>query len=233
MYDVDDDGNKIKVPITRKYKRCRKKSNTYNYKSKKITLSRVVWAWFNGEASEGLVVDHIDNKHMTHYDNRLDNLQLITQKENSIKDHPKGHRNSITEIPCDMTKPVEFYIDKFNYWLMEYVKEKEERSSYTNYASNCRHNYCIYKKRIRYWFKHKSEYEEYQRLELARAKAFQYQQERLSKIEQFKQEIKQAKEISNDLWHKKLTEYNTFLKTHPFQRQEELEKLYLDEIKCN
>ena len=198
LYDLDANGNRIKIPTTRKYKRCRKVSNTYNYKGKKMTLSRAVWAWFKGEASEGLVVDHVDNKHTTHYDNRLDNLQLITQKENSIKDHPKGHRNSITEIQCDMTKPLEYYIDKCNYWTLEYNKEKEERSSYTEYAHKCRSAYSVYRKKIRYWFKHQKEYEDYIKLESARISAREYQQERAAKVNMYIEEIRKAKEISKE-----------------------------------
>ena len=230
--ELDADGNKIKVPITRKYKYrgSEKEIDSYNYKNKPMTLSRAVWAWFYGEATEGLVVDHIDNKHTTHYDNRLENLQLITQKENSTKDRPKGPRNSVSEIPCDMTKPLEYYIDKCNYWTLEYKREKEERSSSTNYASNCRHNYCNYRKKIRYWFKHQNEYEEYIRLQSAMISARGYKQERVDKIKQYKQEIKQAKEISKELWHQKIEEYKTFLKNFPFTRAEELEKMFLEEV---
>ena len=117
LYNLDENGNKIKKPIKRKYKYkgCEKEVDSYSYKGGSITLSRAVYAWFYGEATEGLVVDHIDNKHTTHYDNRLENLQLITQKENSIKNPAKYYPKGITEIPCDMTKPLQYYIDKCNY----------------------------------------------------------------------------------------------------------------------
>lgn len=228
LYYIDSNGNRIKNPIRRKYKyKGRvKEIDSYNYKSRPMNLSRVAWAWFYGEVPEGLVCDHIDNKHTTHYDNRLDNLQLITQEENQIKERPVRR----TEIPCNMTKPIQYYIEKYNYWLMEYANEKEERDSQTRYACNCRNYYCNYKKKIRYWYKHKAEWEEYNRLETAKLKAFQYQQQRRNKINQYKQEIKQAKEISKELWHKKLQEYKEFLEKFPFQQQEELEKLYLSEL---
>lgn len=235
LYELDENGNRIKNPIRRKYtyKGTVKETDSYNYKNRPITLSRAAWAWFNGEVPEGLVVDHVNNKHTTHYDNRLDNLQLITQRENSLKNRSKGLNNNTSEWPCSMKKPVEFYIDKCNYWLMEYEIEKAEKGSKTSYAYNCKHNYYAYKKRIRYWYKHKAEYEEYNRLETAKLKAFQYQQERRSKIKQLKQEIKQAKEISKELWRQKLTEYNTFLENFPYKTAEELEKLYLSELNCN
>lgn len=232
LYDLDDNGNRIKKPIKRKYKYrgSVKEVDSYVYEGRSMTLSRAAYAWFYGEATEGLVVDHIDNKHTTHFDNRLDNLQLITQKENSLKNPAKYFLKGITEIPCDMTKPLEYYIDKYNYWTLEYQREKEERGSTTNYASNCRHNYSVYRKRIRYWFKHQNEYEDYIKLESARISARECQQERLSKIEQFKEEIKQAKEISKKLWHEKIKEYKEFLKNSPFQRREELEKMFLEQV---
>lgn len=155
---------------------------------------------------------------------------MITQKENSTKDRPKDSRNSVTEIPCDMTKPIEFYIDKCNYWTLQYQKEKEERSSYTNYASNCRHNYCNYRKKIRYWYRHQNEWEEYIKLQSAMVSARDYQRKRVDKIKQYKQEIKEAKKISKELWHEKLEEYKTFLEKFPYAPQKELEKMFLEEV---
>ena len=104
----------------------KKETDTYYYKLMPVTLSRAVYAWFHGEVPEGLIVDHIDNKHDTHYDNRLENLQLKTPAENLAKERPVCR----TEIPCDMTKSVEYYIDNYNYWTLEYQREKEERSRY-------------------------------------------------------------------------------------------------------
>ena len=235
LYKLDENGNKIKVPVKQKYKYRGnvKEKDGYNYKSRPMTLSRAVYAWFHGEASEGLVVDHIDNKHTTHYDNRLNNLQLITQQENSLKNRPQGPRNGTSEMPCDMTKPIQYYIDKCNYWLLEYECEKKERGSQTSYAGACRYACSVFKKKIRYWYKHKSEWEDYNRLETAKLKAFQYQQQRRSKIKQYKQEIRKAKEISKELWKQKLTEYKDFIEKVPYQTQKELEKLYLSELNCN
>lgn len=196
IYLIDEDGNRVKKPVKRKFKHCKKESNTYKYKTKNITLHRGVYAWFKGEVPEGYVVDHIDNKHDTQYDSRIDNLQLITQQENSTKDRPNNVR---TEIPCDMKKPIQHYIDKCNYWLLEYEREKKERSSSTECAVKCRTYYNAYKKRIRYWYKHQSEHEEFIKSESARVSAQDYIQDRRSKIKQYKQEIKEAKEISKEL----------------------------------
>ena len=44
---------------------------------------RLIYECFHGQITDKRVVDHINN---IKTDNRLDNLQLITQRENTIKD---------------------------------------------------------------------------------------------------------------------------------------------------
>ena len=44
--------------------------------------SRLIWTMFNGEIPEGMVVDHINNDFT---DDRIENLQLLSQPENSFK----------------------------------------------------------------------------------------------------------------------------------------------------
>ena len=46
------------------------------------SFARVLYAYFNGEAPAEMDVDHIDNDP---FNNRLDNLQLLTRRENLIK----------------------------------------------------------------------------------------------------------------------------------------------------
>ena len=48
-------------------------------------LSNIVWVYFNGQIPEGYDVDHINDNPL---DNRLENLQLLTRKENLCK---RGH----------------------------------------------------------------------------------------------------------------------------------------------
>ena len=86
IYELDEEGQYIKVPIKRVFKGCKKISDTYIYKQRTIYLHRAIYAWYKGEVPQGMVVDHIDNKHETPYDNRPENLQLLTQAENVVKE---------------------------------------------------------------------------------------------------------------------------------------------------
>ena len=56
--------------------------NTYRTKNGKpirLYRHRVIWYYFNGEIPTGLQIDHID---CNRKNNRLDNLRLVTPKEN-------------------------------------------------------------------------------------------------------------------------------------------------------
>ena len=98
--DLDDQGKYIKKPIRIKRKGCKKVSDTYRYKTTTISLHRAIWAWFKGEVPQGMVVDHIDNKHETPYDNRPENLQLLTQAENLAKE--KGDYRKLVQRASDI-----------------------------------------------------------------------------------------------------------------------------------
>ena len=54
----------------------------YGGKQKKYSVHRFVWKCFNGIIPEGKVIDHINNDKE---DNRLCNLQLLTQQDNCKK----------------------------------------------------------------------------------------------------------------------------------------------------
>ena len=88
--DLDDQGQYIKRPIKRVFKGCKKVSDTYVYKTKTIYLHRAIYAWFKGEVPKGMLVDHVNNRHETHYDNRPENLQLVTPAENLSKDRKRA-----------------------------------------------------------------------------------------------------------------------------------------------
>lgn len=57
---------------------------TFSFKRKvyNIPLSRLIYVWYKGDIQDGLVVDHINNDS---FDNRPENLQLLTVEENLKK----------------------------------------------------------------------------------------------------------------------------------------------------
>lgn len=60
------------------------------------SLGRVLWTYFNGDIPKGYDVDHINDNSL---DNRLENLQLLTRKENLKK---RGH--SINQYTVGLSK---------------------------------------------------------------------------------------------------------------------------------
>ena len=55
----------------------------------KVTAHRFIWEMFNGAIPEGMHIDHINGNRQ---DNRIENLQCITQdKNNKRKSHAKGY----------------------------------------------------------------------------------------------------------------------------------------------
>lgn len=80
-----------------------------------LPLHRIVYAWFYGKASAGMVIDHIDNNK----DNNLfTNLREITPQENLTR----GTNKNTKLIKCDLNKPLSYYEEK----LAKYVKIYEE-----------------------------------------------------------------------------------------------------------
>ena len=151
IYELDEDGNKIKVPIIKKDKRCKKQINTYNYKVRTIGLHRAMWAWFYGVVEEGYVIDHKSNKHTSIEDYNINNLQILSQRENSIK----NPRTSFREVKCRLDKPISYYEDKLIYYEDLYKKamkngDKKEIRKQAN-------NTCNQRSKIRYWLSHRAE----------------------------------------------------------------------------
>ena len=153
IYDFDEDGNKIKVPTTRIRKGCKKPSNTYVYKPMAIGLHRAMWAWIYGVVEEGYVIDHKNNKHTNIEDYNINNLQIISQRENVIKDREA----SIVEFKCKLDRPLSYYEDKLAYY--EDLYQKAIKESNQEEAHKQRANIFGQKARIRYWLSHKEEAE--------------------------------------------------------------------------
>lgn len=76
-------------------------------RNKSLTLSKFLYAWFKGTVPAGYDVDHIDNDP---FNNDLDNLQLLTRKENIAKrlvDNPDSWINQYGQKKEKNDKDVE------------------------------------------------------------------------------------------------------------------------------
>ena len=153
LYEVDENGNKIKIPITRIFKRCKKPTNTYKYKIMTVGLHRAMWAWLYGVVEEGCVVDHKNNRHTSIEDYNINNLQILSQRENVTKDREA----STYEIKCKLDRPLSYYEDKLAYYEDLYQKAVKEGNQ--EEAHKQRTNIFGQKARIRYWLSHKEEAE--------------------------------------------------------------------------
>ena len=153
LYELDKDGNKIKMPITRIFKGCKKPINTYVYKAMTVGLHRAMWAWIYGAVEEGYVIDHRSNKHTSIEDYHISNLQLISQRENTTKDHKASTR----ELKCKLDRPLSYYEDKLSYY--EDLYQKAVKDGNQEEAHRQRANIYGQRARIRYWLAHKEEAE--------------------------------------------------------------------------
>ena len=86
------------------------------YKQRPIGLHNVIYAWYKGELPLGYDVDHIDNNP---FNNNIDNLQLLTRKENLQRRRIKGANQW-------------YYINRYDEesWAkrQQELKDKEEES---------------------------------------------------------------------------------------------------------
>ena len=153
LYELDKDGNKIKIPMTRTFRGCKKPTNTYIYKVMIVGLHRAMWAWFYGVVEEGCIVDHKSNKHTSIEDYHISNLQLISPRENVTKDREA----SIKELKCKLDRPLSYYEDKLAYYEDLYQKAVKEGNQ--EEAHKQRGNTYTQRAKIRYWLSHKEEAE--------------------------------------------------------------------------
>ena len=180
-----------------------------------------------------MIVDHIDNKHETIYDNRLENLQLLTPAENLAKEKSE----STKQLKCNMSKSLEYYENKLNKYLEAYEKEKNEHSSSTEIAHKLRSNIAQYRARIRYWQAHKEEYKNYQNKEKVEELAQKQNKERAQEIKELKEIVDKSRalykadksKINQYYWKLAIKNYNDYLKSNPFKKQENVKKaLFVD-----
>lgn len=154
LYDRDEEGNYIKIPLKRKAKGCKNLINTYRFKSKTVGLHRAMWAWFYGEVPQGYVIDHINNSHTNKEDYRLENLQLLTPKENLAKERPESNK----QTKCKLSRPREYYETKLEQYLEAYTSAKLEKDAKA--AHKLRTNISQTRARLRYYDSHIDEVNE-------------------------------------------------------------------------
>lgn len=153
LYDIDEEGNRIKC--YKRYKYIKKDGtisyyDSYYYLNRPITLNRVMWAWHYGKVREGYVIDHIKNKHDELKDYLIDKLEEITPGENISKER----LNSNTKIlKAGKKKDIKYYEDKLNYYTDLYIKAKKEHNAHE--AHKARSNMSNQKAKIRYLIKEK------------------------------------------------------------------------------
>lgn len=155
LYQRDSEGHLIKGKA-RKYKYTRKdgsigESISWQAKQDTFGLHRVMWAWHYNEVPEGYVVDHINNKHSKIEDYHLDNLQLLTPKENITKERICN----VKEIRCKLNKPRSFYEDKLKKYEALYKSAKLNKDAKA--AAKLRGNLSTIRARLRYYDNHKKE----------------------------------------------------------------------------
>lgn len=190
IYDLDKDGKRIKVPST-------SSAFGYVYKQRTIGLHRLVWAWFNEEVPEGMVIDHINNKHDELADYELSNLQLLTPLENVRK----NAKLSTVEIPCKMNRPRSYYETKLEAYNRKYEHAKAQGNQ--DLCHKLRAQVYQYKAKLRYWDSHEIEHLDSKQKEelLKELKSISNKARKLQNYElwhELVKVIKDYKNISND-----------------------------------
>jgi len=107
-------------------------------RGKRLSVHRVVWEYFNGPIPEGMQVDH---KNGIKHDNRLENLRLVTPRQNA--QNTKQHRSG--RLPgCSFHKG-------HSKWSSRVTVDG--RTRHLGYYDTEQEAYEIYKKHIDGWEK--------------------------------------------------------------------------------
>jgi hypothetical protein len=189
IFDLDENGKRITVPNE-------KSAFGYNYKTRTIGLHRLMWAWFHDEVPEGMVIDHINNKHNTIEDYRLDNLQLLTPSENIRKNRDE----STLEVKCKMDRPRSYYEEKLEQAIGEYEKAKLAKEA--EHVHSIRSKVFQARARLRFWDSHKEEIEKNIAAKAAEAERKALKAKKQAYVGALKALASKAKEMNNySLWH--------------------------------
>jgi hypothetical protein len=113
-----------------------------------IGVHRVVYCWFNKIIPTGMVIDHINSDKL---DNRLENLQLLTPKENLSKERIESTR----ELKCKLDQPRSYFEDKLKTYAALYANAKLEHNA--KEAHKQRSNIAQTRAKLRYYDNHKEE----------------------------------------------------------------------------
>lgn len=107
-----------------------------------VGVHRIVYTWYNKIVPTGYVIDH---RNSIKTDNRLENLQLFTPKENINKERGESTR----QVKCKLNKSRKFYEDKLKKYEELYELAKLNKDSKS--AHHLRTNISQTRARIRYW----------------------------------------------------------------------------------
>ena len=128
------------------------------FKSKKnYPIGRAVYSLFIGEIPEGMTVDHIDGNH---WNNRLENLQLLTLKDNYFKEVAvrsvwgyvgvcKRHKGGYKASYRRNNKRIYKYA-KCPHWLAQWYNERVIESGDIDWLNDTPYLSEVYKERIGY-----------------------------------------------------------------------------------
>jgi hypothetical protein len=130
---------------------CPKELRTTTTGQLHFGVHRIVYCWYNKVIPCGIVIDH---KNSNKLDNRLENLQMFTPKENINKERPE----STTQLKCKLDKPRSYYEDKLAKYEALYEEAKANHDAKA--AHHLRSNIAQTRARLRYYDAHNKEVNE-------------------------------------------------------------------------